>query len=196
MSEHNYQPETGRAAAQRCIVISGCSGGGKSTLLAALSDAGLAVFEEPGRQIVKEQLFIGGNALPWTDPPGFAELCVSRAMHQRIDATRAPGSVSIFDRGIIDAISFLEYLCLPVPAHLETAARRLRYHPTVWFAPPWPQLFASDEQRRHDFAQALAQYASLRLGYQRRGYCLLELPRVPLEERVRFVLEQLPVAAA
>ena len=38
------------------VVVSGCSGGGKSTLLAELALRGYAVFPEPGRQIVKEQL--------------------------------------------------------------------------------------------------------------------------------------------
>ena len=45
------------------VVISGCSGGGKSTLLAELGARGYAVFEEPGRAIVKEQLVSGGDAL-------------------------------------------------------------------------------------------------------------------------------------
>jgi predicted ATPase len=35
----------------RFVVISGCSGGGKSTLLAELGRRGHAVVEEPGRRI-------------------------------------------------------------------------------------------------------------------------------------------------
>ena len=47
------------------VVVSGCSGGGKSTLLAEMARRGYLVFPEPGRQIVKEELFIGGDGLPW-----------------------------------------------------------------------------------------------------------------------------------
>jgi predicted ATPase len=53
VSESDYQLDD-IGDADRFIVLSGCSGGGKSTLLAALQRRGFAVFEEPGRQIVKE----------------------------------------------------------------------------------------------------------------------------------------------
>jgi AAA domain len=39
----------------RFVVISGCSGGGKSTLLIELGRRGYATVEEPGRRIVKEE---------------------------------------------------------------------------------------------------------------------------------------------
>lgn len=53
------------------VIISGCSGGGKSTLLAELQRRGYPVIEEPGRRIVEEQLGTGGHALPWLDMPAF-----------------------------------------------------------------------------------------------------------------------------
>jgi predicted ATPase len=40
----------------RFVVISGCSGGGKSTLLIELGRRGYATVEEPGRRIVKEEM--------------------------------------------------------------------------------------------------------------------------------------------
>ncbi|WP_409999599.1 AAA family ATPase [Rhizobium leguminosarum] len=50
----------------RSVLISGCSGGGKSTLLAELAARGHAVVEEPGRRIVKQELEGDGAALPWS----------------------------------------------------------------------------------------------------------------------------------
>ena len=38
----------------RFVVITGCSGGGKSTLLDELGRRGHATIEEPGRRIVRE----------------------------------------------------------------------------------------------------------------------------------------------
>jgi predicted ATPase len=46
------------------VTISGCSGGGKSTLLLELRQRGFATIEEPGRWIVVEELKRGGRALP------------------------------------------------------------------------------------------------------------------------------------
>jgi predicted ATPase len=51
----------------RFVVIPGCSGGGKSVLLAELGRRGYAVVEEPGRRIVREGMEGEGSALPWVD---------------------------------------------------------------------------------------------------------------------------------
>ncbi|MEW6315305.1 MAG: AAA family ATPase, partial [Pseudomonadota bacterium] len=50
---------------QQLVVISGCSGGGKSTLLEALRRRGYAVVEEPGRRVIAEQSRNAGDGLPW-----------------------------------------------------------------------------------------------------------------------------------
>jgi predicted ATPase len=46
------------------FVISGCSGGGKSSLLAELARRGFATIEEPGRRVVREELASDGEAVP------------------------------------------------------------------------------------------------------------------------------------
>ena len=56
----------------RFVILSGCSGGGKSTLLEELRARGHATVAEPGRRIVREEMTLGGNALPWIDPEAFA----------------------------------------------------------------------------------------------------------------------------
>ena len=60
------------SSVDRFVVISGCSSGGKSTLIAELGKRGHAAVEEPGRRIVKEELASGGSALPWVDRIAFA----------------------------------------------------------------------------------------------------------------------------
>jgi predicted ATPase len=191
MSERSYQLDD-LGDTDRFIVLSGCSGGGKSTLLAALQRRGFAVFEEPGRQIVKEQHHIGGPALPWSDPLLFVELCVSRAMHQMVLAARHVGPV-FFDRGIVDAVSHFEHIGAPIPAHLANAVQRLRYREVVFMAPPWREIFNSDTERQHSFDAALAAYGSLRQTYERVGYVLVDLPRIDVDRRVKFIRDHLAI---
>ncbi len=50
------------------VVLSGCSGGGKSTLLAELASRGVPTFVEPGREVVRAALAGAGGALPDRDP--------------------------------------------------------------------------------------------------------------------------------
>jgi predicted ATPase len=63
------------------VIISGCSGGGKSTLLSELANRGYRIVLEPGRQIVKEQTVIGGDAFPWSNPQKFLDLALSRYLY-------------------------------------------------------------------------------------------------------------------
>lgn len=89
----------------RFIILSGCSGGGKSTLLAELARRGFATVEEPGRRIVIEEIRDGGNALPWIDLEAFARRAIAVALEDRQHAPEH-GTV-FFDRGLIDAASAL-----------------------------------------------------------------------------------------
>ena len=68
---------------ERFVVISGCSGGGKSMLLAELAQRGYAVVEEPGRRIVQQELQGGGAALPWVDPVAFARRAIAMSLEDR-----------------------------------------------------------------------------------------------------------------
>jgi len=188
--EDSYGPSLVEPAADRLVIISGCSGGGKSTLLAELARQGHAVREEAGRQVVKEQLFIGGNALPWADAGKFVELTISRTMHNMISAART-GHLTFFDRGIVDQVAGSDEAGLPLPNHLRTAARLFRCRRLVFLAPPWPEIFQNDPERRHSFEDAAASYAPLCAAYQALGYETVELPKVAVDARAAFMLERL-----
>ena len=93
----------------RFVVISGCSSGGKSTLIAELGKRGYAVVDEPGRRIVKEELARGGSALPWVDGVAFARRAMATALADRAAAGSLDGWV-FFDRGLIDAAAHLQFM--------------------------------------------------------------------------------------
>jgi predicted ATPase len=172
------------------VVVSGCSGGGKSTLLAEMALRGYHVYPEPGRQIVKEQLHIGGDGLPWENAVKFAELCVSRAMF--FYNTAMPiDRPAIFDRSILDNISGIERLGLPLPQYLKAALRRYRYARRVFMTPPWKELFSSDAERRHSFEDAEAEFASLLKAYKANAYEVVLIPKGTTSERASFLERQL-----
>ena len=175
----------------RFVILSGCSGGGKSTLLAELARRGFAVFEEPGRRVVREELAAGRPALPWIDALAFARRITALARADYEAAQSLPGPV-FFDRGLIDAVVALEHL--GGGEKLLDLAARYSYAPTVFLAPPWPELFEADAERRHDFAAAVAEYDRLAAAYPRLGYRVVLLPKLPVADRADFVLETLGLA--
>lgn len=174
--------------ANRFFVITGGPGSGKSTLLSALQASGQFCLPEAGRAIIKAQVAIGGSALPWSDPAAFAELMLSweiRSYHEA-EATSGP---AFFDRGVADVAGYLRLTGLPMPMHLEKAVAIYRYNRKVFIAPPWPEIFTQDRERKQDFAEAVRTYDALATTYSASGYQLVELPRAPVEERAAFVLQ-------
>ena len=173
---------------QRFVVISGCSGGGKSTLLAELARRGHAVVEEPGRRIVREEQAGDGAALPWIDAAAFARRAVAMALADREAAGRLEGWV-VFDRGLVDAAAALEHAT--GEAALATLCRVHRYHQRVFLAPPWPEIFVNDPERPHGFEAARAEYERLVEAYAALDYAVTILPKVDVAARADFVLEAL-----
>jgi predicted ATPase len=174
----------------RFVVISGCSGGGKSTLLAALAQRGHAVIEEPGRRIVREELAGGGAALPWVDAEAFARRAVAMALADRTTAEGLDGWV-FFDRGLVDAAAALEQAT--GEAVLEPLGRAYRFHERVFLTPPWPEIYVNDLERPHDFEAARAEYERLLEVYERLGYAVSILPKIDVAARAGFVLEALEI---
>ena len=188
--EGAYRAENARAAKDFYVVLSGCSGGGKSSLLQELSRRGYRIFEEPGRQIIKEQNAIGGDAVPGKNIRAFAEICVSRSINRMIEAA-GTDDFMFFDRGLVDVVSWYEYAKQAVPAHFESAAQQFRYRTKVFLVPPWPEIFENDAERKHSLAEALAQYEALPKTYARLGYTPVMVPKTSISERADFVLQEL-----
>lgn len=168
----------------RFVVISGCSGGGKSTLLAELRRRGHAVVEEPGRRIVREEMAGDGVALPWVNPAAFARRAVAMALADREAAEGLEGWV-FFDRGLVDAAAALEHATGEVV--LEPLGRARRYHPRVFLAPPWPEIYVNDPERPHGFEAAKAEYDRLTEAYARLDYAVTLLPKTDVAARADFV---------
>ena len=167
------------------VLLTGCSGGGKSTLLAEMARRGWSVRAEPGRRVVEDEMTSGGTATPWTDIAAFEDRCIALALADHLSALQNPGPV-LCDRGLVDA------LCnrarrQPLTAAEHALLHRVRYAETVIFAPPWPALFQPDEARRHGLAEAVAEAEALQAFLPEIGYRVATLPRAPVGDRAAWL---------
>ena len=176
------------------IVITGGPGSGKTTLIDAFEAAGFARTHEAGRGIIQDQAAIDGAALPWRDPLAFAEQMLAWDIRSYRMAQAQAGPV-FCDRGIPDTIGYLRLMQRPVPPHMEKAGEIFRYRGRVFISPPWREIFTQDTERRQDFAEAERTYRAMAETYTGLGYELVMLPRVPVADRMRFVLGELGRAA-
>ncbi|WP_133770562.1 AAA family ATPase [Enterovirga rhinocerotis] len=179
----------------RFVVLTGGPGSGKTTLIDRLAARGHVTMPEAGRAIIRDQMAIGGQALPWADRALFAEAMLAFEMRSHRAAEDLAGPV-LFDRGVPDVIGYLRLCGLPVPPHMEEAARRFRYGQPVFVAPPWREIFVQDGERRQDFDEAVRTFEAMLKVYRDCGYDLVELPCASVAERADFVENRLRVGAA
>jgi predicted ATPase len=94
-----------------------------------------------------------------------------------------------FDRGLIDASVALRRMTgEPV---LNAIKRSHRYHQRVFLAPPWPEIYVTDNERRHSLDAGVAEYQRLVEAYPALGYEVTILPKIGVAERAEFVLRTL-----
>lgn len=183
------------------VVLSGCSGGGKSALLDELARRGHPVIPEAGRRIVQEECHAGGQALPWLNMPAFLERTLRLARQDYAQAPRDADGWVFFDRSLIDAAAAwhehadrADLSDLPNLTRLPRLARlsrEYRYHPQVFLTPPWPEIYVQDAERRHDMQAAQAEYQRLLLAYPALGYTVHVLPKVSIAQRADLILKHL-----
>src|SRR5690606_32983404 len=142
---------------------------------------------EAGRAVIRQQRSCGGVALPWNDKAAYARLMHEHDMAAYPRACNLDGPV-FFDRSIVDIIAYLQLEHLPVPASLQTAASRCRYHTTAFILPPWPRIYRSDGERRQNLPTAIATFHAMSATYSQYGYTLMHVPRLPVAQRAAFIL--------
>lgn len=162
------------------VVISGCSGGGKSTLLAELANRGYAVVAEPGRRIIAEERAGDGSCLPWDNPAAFGR----RALDMSIEDYQTASGLTFFDRGVVDAGVAITAAGGERPL---AAIEACHYH-WLFLAPPWPEIYVNDVDRRHSLEKPLLDYERVRAAYLDAGYEPIVLSRDTVVSRADFIL--------
>lgn len=172
------------------FVITGGPGAGKTAIVEALARRGFPTVAECGRDILRQQVAIGGNAVHWGDAAAYCELMLSRGMADYERMLGESDGPVFFDRGITELVGYCRLIGIDVPDHVQKAAELYRYNTVVFLAPPWPEIYANDPLRRQDADEALRTAALAGAVYAEFGYTVVEIPKLPVTERAVFVLKQ------
>jgi predicted ATPase len=93
-----------------------------------------------------------------------------------------------FDRGVPEVLAWARILGVGVQPHHLAAVAGCRYSPKVFVTEPWPEIYATDAERRETFEQAARSYKPTIAAYVEAGYKLCIVPKATVQERVEFVL--------
>jgi predicted ATPase len=171
------------------IVLTGGGGSGKSTLVNELKKTGFSAFPEVAREVIRKNLALGSDALPWKDVVSFS--CdVQEGMIRDYELAGSHG-VYFFDRCLLDVKAYLKLGNNPVYPYLEEVIATHIYYPKVFVAPPWRAIFEQDDERMETFEEAQKAHDQLIKTYRQQGYELVELPLVSPAERVEFIRQKL-----
>jgi|SRR5690606_9001767 len=170
----------------KLYVITGGPGVGKTTLLNALAADGLATVPEVARTIIKQQLAIGGDALPWKNKERYTDLMLAASIsdYKHVISTR-PNGICYFDRGVIDAVCYAGMIGYSIAPSVMKEALACRYHSTVFILPPWREIYEIDTERKQTWDEAVYTYQQLKSVYKHYGYETLIIPTGSVEERKR-----------
>jgi predicted ATPase len=159
-------------------------------MLGELQNMGFRCAPEVARQIIREQVQSGGAALPWGDRKAYTELMLQRSIASFREHTPAADPV-FSDRGIPDILAYARLIALADAGAIENACRSYRYAGVVFMAPPWPDIYQTDSERKQDLAEARFTYEVLTRVYSDFGYELVDLPLISPADRARFLVDRL-----
>lgn len=161
------------------FIITGCPGSGKTTLIRSLRNLGFICVEEPARQVIAEQRAVQGDGISDKNTTPFTELILSRSLesYKKYVGSSVP---IIFDRGIPDVIGYAKLFGLDIKK-FENSAKIHPYNRSVFIAPPWEEIYSTDDERKMTFEETAQFHELLERAYLDLGYQLIELPFEPVE---------------
>lgn len=169
------------------FVVTGGPGFGKTELINELRRSGYLCSEEFARELIEHQQKIGGDMLPWKNPKLFQEE-ILRLRKYFYDSV--PDKTTAFaDRGIPDQLAFSQYKGFGIPEILKQSTEQYRYAPQVFITPPWREIFVNDSIRSESYDEAIRIHQSILETYSTLNYQIIELPLIPVTERVTFMLK-------
>jgi len=170
-------------------IISGAPGTGKTTIINALKKKDYYCAEEISRELITEQISIGGNILPWKDQIAFENQIANRRYKQYLDSPE--NCICFFDRSSVDCIAYLNNNKLESTSRINHIIRNCIFNKTVFYTPIWEEIYKNDSERQESFDQSIRIDKYLKDSYIKFGYTIIEIPKTTLDKRVNFILSQI-----
>jgi predicted ATPase len=177
---------------KKIVVLIGGPGSGKTTLIEKLKENGHVCYPEVSREIIKEAQEKGIEQLFLKQPLLFSELVLEERKKQYKLAKEEQTNLIFLDRGIPDILAYMHYIGDSYPSFFDDACKDYLYS-KIFILPAWKEIYVSDDERYESYEQAVLIEEHLIETYKKHGYKLIKVPKDTIENRVRFVLQNLNI---
>lgn len=172
-------------------IITGGPGVGKTTLLKQLEKMGYQTVSEDARKIIQEQVHNNGNGLPWKDKELYIHLMINASVNSFKSISNEQNNIVFFDRGIVDAFCYAKMIDLEISSDMKEIIDTYQYNPRVFLLPPWSDIYETDDERKQTWEEAVATYDAMKDTYAFYGYQTIDVPLETVENRAKFILENI-----
>ncbi|MCB0473861.1 MAG: ATP-binding protein [Flavobacteriaceae bacterium] len=182
---------------QKKILITGAPGTGKTSIIQALESLGYLCHHEIIRDLTADaqkelspENIVSNPIVFVNDPQDFNNKLLKGRIEQFINSDFHEEPLAFFDRGIPDVLAYMDYFRQQYRDDFIEACKRHVYD-NVFLLPPWESIYVVDNERFESYEQALDLHIHIENTYKNLGYQLIEVPHASVENRIRFILDQL-----
>ena len=176
------------------IVITGGPSTGKTSVIQKLEKMEFSCMEEVIRGITSKEkevtLFKTNPIVSVDDPLKFNLKILEGRIEQFYHAQKIHSETIFFDRGIPDVLAYMDCFGQSYGAYFENMCKKHRYD-FVFLMPPWREIHIEDEQRFETYEESLRINDCLKIRYEAYGYTTIEVPKLSIEERIAFILQNI-----
>lgn len=171
-------------------MITGGPGTGKSSIIRKLEGGGHECLHEISRQVTLEAQKQGISQLFLEKPVLFSEKLLEGRIIQHKEADMLPSTTVFIDRGIPDVLAYMNFFNTTYPEHFVEACEKHVYD-HIFILPPWKEIYISDNERYESFNESRKISLYLEKIYKQFGYNPIEVPKIPIPDRIDFILSKL-----
>lgn len=175
---------------QKKIVVTGGPSTGKTSVIQKLEEMGFHCMHEISRDVTLNARKEGIPQLFLTDPLVFSQRILEGRLKQFIAASGIKEKIVFMDRGLPDVVAYLDCNEQTYGQDFVRACNEYRYD-QIFLLPPWMQIHTSDNERYENYEEAVRIHDCLEAAYENYGYEVVEVPKLSVEKRVDFILENL-----
>jgi predicted ATPase len=178
-------------------ILTGAPGAGKTAVLHALRDRGLATVAEAATDVIAVEQRRGADE-PWRED-GFLGQITDLQLRRLAVVPPGDPAVQVHDRSVLCTLALARFLDLPVSAGLSRAVERVvrehLYEPAAFLVRPIG-FVTPTAARRIGYAESLAFERVHEQVYREHGFELVDVPAAPVADRAEAIVARLAAGGA